>query len=149
MKRITKRNYNYKHKNNIISEISSKKTTIEPGHIVRFNYKGKDVHEPRPMVLILNPNWKGFLHGLALRDISEKDLKKLAGLVTQKVSNKKNLLTKFKIRRKRYNISQPQKFYKRELKRYLNKTGNTPYRIYNVKGISSMNIIDYNFKDMA
>jgi len=28
---------------------------IEAGTIVRFNYRGKDVHEPRPLVLVLNP----------------------------------------------------------------------------------------------
>ena len=53
----------YNHRRNIISEKSTTKMKIVPGAIVRFSYSGKDVNDKRPLVLVLNPRYKGQLHG--------------------------------------------------------------------------------------
>jgi len=34
--------------------------------IVTFSYKGKEVHDPNPLVLVLNKRWLGKLHGINL-----------------------------------------------------------------------------------
>ena len=47
-------NYINIHKRNIISETTTSRSNIEAGQIVRFSYTGKDVHDPRPLVLVLN-----------------------------------------------------------------------------------------------
>jgi len=54
-KKKTKRDYFSQHKKNFLNEAIGNKNKLEPGMIVRFNYRGKDVHEPRPLVLVLNP----------------------------------------------------------------------------------------------
>jgi len=44
------------HKKNILSEAKIPLQEIQSGTIVRFNYRGKDVHDPTPLVLVLNEN---------------------------------------------------------------------------------------------
>ena len=51
--------YRRTHRKNIIKEATISKNKLEPGHIVRFNYGGKKVTTKRPLVLVLNPSYKG------------------------------------------------------------------------------------------
>jgi len=44
------------HKKNILNEAKIPLQEIQSGTIVRFNYRGKDVHDPTPLVLVLNEN---------------------------------------------------------------------------------------------
>ena len=47
--------YDFIHKRNIITEVRTPKVKVEAGSIIRFSYRGIDVHEPRPLVLVLHP----------------------------------------------------------------------------------------------
>ena len=60
----SKKSYDLQHRRNIISEKSTSKMKIVPGSIIRFNYSGKEVNDNRPLVLVLNPRYRGKLHGL-------------------------------------------------------------------------------------
>ena len=85
------------HKGNIISEVAASKGKITSGDIVFFNYSGKKVTTKRPMVLVLHPNWKGYLHGLNLDYIPESTLKKLWELTKITVAGKVQRLVKLRL----------------------------------------------------
>ena len=78
----------YNHRRNIISEKSSSKMKIVPGAIVRFSYSGKDVNDKRPLVLVLNPRYRGKLHGLNVSYIPESVLKQMLDLVRETTQGK-------------------------------------------------------------
>ena len=75
----SKRSYKSLHRRNIISEKSSSKMKIVPGSIVRFSYSGKEVNDSKPLVLVLNPRYRGMLHGLNVSYLTESNLRKLLG----------------------------------------------------------------------
>jgi len=39
---------------------------LRPGMVVSFRYRGIMVHDPTPLVLVLNQEWAGKLHGINL-----------------------------------------------------------------------------------
>jgi len=44
---------------------------VKAGSIIRFDYVGINVHDPRPLVLVLNPKWDKHLHGLNINYLTE------------------------------------------------------------------------------
>mgnify|MGYP001379482840 CR=1 FL=1 len=139
----------YNHKKNILNEVASSKNKIQSGDIVFFNYSGKNVTTPRPMVLVLHPNWKGHLHGLNLDYIPESTLKKLWELTKVTVAGKIERLTKLRLPLLKADIGNPKAFYNSRLKGFLRgslgKTG-VAYRTYTLSGIGSMKKVDYRFE---
>ena len=140
------------HNRNIISEKASSKMKIVPGSIISFGYTGKDVHDSKPLVLVLNPRYKGQLHGLNISYIPESVLKDLWKEVQETVQGKIQRLIKLRLPLLKPDIGNPQKFYHSRLKKFLKgKLGKTSaaYRLYNSSGISGVRIIDYKFKDAS
>lgn len=144
-------NYMNTHRKNFLKEQVSTKRKIEAGHIVRFSYSGKNVHTPRPVVLVLNPDWQKNLHGLTLDYIPESTLQKLYEIIKEtKVGRIKKLLN-LRLPLLKPEIYDPYKFYHSRLKQFIERQfpkGESPYRQFNVSGISNVRIIDYRFKDM-
>ena len=68
--------YRNQHKRRIVQEESAVKEDVKPGHIIRFSYSGKNVTDPKPLVLVLHPNWQGKLHGINIDYIPERILKR-------------------------------------------------------------------------
>ncbi len=147
-KRIVTKDYTPQHKKNIISENRGSKNTIEPGVIVRFNYTGIEVNEPRPLVLVLNPKWKNHLHGIALRILSESELLQLSKLVKFTIAQKANKLLKLRLPKLKADIGNPKSFYESKIKKFLGNKKEPAYRTYTLSGISNIKLIDYRFKDM-
>lgn len=149
----SKTDFTETHKRNILRESRATPSTIKPGHIIRFNYRGvknsKNVHEPRPLVLVLNPRYKGHLHGIALRQLSPRNIKQLANLVRDSIADKAAKYLKLRLPRLRANINDPYKFYHNTLKKFLDKNVKlNPYRTYINSGITSITIVDYKFESM-
>lgn len=140
--------YEFVHKKNIVAKTPIPKVKLETGMIVRFNYKGIDVHEPRPLVLVLNPKWKTHLHGLALRVLSEEELIKLTKMVKVTLTQKAEKLLKLRLNTLKIDIGDPYKFYHKKLKPFISKIDDSCYRTYSLKGISAIKKIDYRFEDM-
>jgi len=145
--------YSEEHKRNILKETRATKSTIQPGHIIRFNYRGvknsKNVHEPRPLVLVLNPRYKGYMHGIALRVLSPKNIKQLAGMVRDSIADKAAKYLKLRLPRLKSNIDDPYRFYHSQLKKFISRSVKvSPYRTYITSGISALNIVDYKFESM-
>lgn len=150
MPRRRQRNYYSSHRKNILSEQVSNKNKLEPGHIVKFRYTGKDVHEPRPLVLVLNPSWEGKLHGLALHTVSEETLNDLYDIVKESLAAKVAKKLKLKWTPIKSDIRNPEDFYERRLKPFIREhfpKGESPYRTYTLKGVKNVRIIDYRFRE--
>ena len=138
------------HKKNIISEKISRLDQLEPGHIVMFNYTGEDVNTRRPLVLVLNPSWKSKLHGIKLDAVPEAALQRLYSLVKEKRMDKIRKLLRLRLTLLSSSIINPERFYKKKIKSWMQrdfKTVGNPYRTYSRKGITSIRLIDYRFKD--
>ena len=140
------------HNKNILNEKASSKSKIVPGSIVRFGYSGKNVHDSKPLVLVLHPRYKGKLHGLNLSYIPESVLKSLWKEVQETVQGKIKRLLKMRLPLLKPDIGNPQKFYHSRLKGFLkSKLGKTSaaYRLYISSNISGVRIVDYKFKDAS
>jgi hypothetical protein len=140
------------HERNIIREDATVNlTTLRPGQIIRFNYKGKHARVSRPLVLILNPQYKGKMHAITLDYISDRLLKILYDLVKEKMSGKIQKLTGLRLPLLKADIGNPQVFYGKQMKRFINtyyKGKESPYRTYEKSGMTNVRVIDYRFKDM-
>lgn len=145
------RNFLNEHRKNIISEKIGKKADLESGHIVMFNYSGKNVKTKRPLVLVLNPNYNGKLHGLKLDAIPEDVLQKLYSIVRETKLDRFRKLIKLRLPLLSSDIQNPKKFYETKIKSFLNRhlprREQTPYRTYDSSEITSLRIVDYRFKD--
>jgi len=143
------------------------KKEIQIGDIIRIDYKGEYATEPQPDIIVLNPSYKRkqdkapMLHGLAIRKLSEYDIKKLKLLIlpstrtftthfTKKEVNRMSTQEKKKlmmlVRRnpsaRRSLINNPYDFYHKTLKKTLfrNFHDDTAYRTYFVKNIRGNNV---------
>jgi len=147
-KKTSTKDFSRQHEKNIEKKIKTTLGKLTPGMIARFNYRGKDVHEPRPLVLILNPRWKNHCHAIALRVLTEAELIQLAKMVKLSVGQKIAKKVKFLRLGTKADIGNPERFYKQKIKPYMRRIDENAYRTYNTRGISNVNIIDYRFKDM-
>lgn len=139
----------YNHRRNIISEKSITKMKVVPGAIVRFNYSGKNVNDNKPLVLVLNPRYRGKLHGLNVSYIPESVLKQMLDLVRETTQGKIQRLIKLRLPLLKPDIGNPYSFYHSRLKGFLkSKLGKTSdaYRTYTYSGVGAIRIIDYKFK---
>ena len=146
------------HKKNIMNEVSVGKPTgsakgvrLQPGHIVRFTYRGEKVSIKRPMVLVLHPKWQGQMHGLNLDYIPQRVLLQLWELTKETLQGKIQKLIKLRLPLLKPDIGNPKSFYYSKLRRFLKgKLGGTSscYRTYNIDKVSALRIIDYRFEDM-
>lgn len=139
------------HESNILREDATVNLTrLRPGQIIRFNYKGKNARVKRPLVLVLNPIYRGKLHAITLDYISDRLLKILYNLVTEKLSAKIRKLTGLRLPLLKADIGNPRAFYEKQMKRFINtyyRGQESPYRTYNRGGMTNVRIIDYRFKD--
>lgn len=148
-------NYINLHKKNYLSEANSTKRQIESGDVVRFVYKGKKVHTEIPTVLVLNPDWKGNLHGLKLDHVSTQKLKFIRNVVVAGKLKETSKQLKLRLPKWDSNIKDPYKFYYEHVRKLLRRhfrtasgkgdKGDSPYRLYNVSGVSHVKKIDYDY----
>lgn len=116
------------------------KSLLQPGMIVTFSYKGIEVHDPNPLVLVLNPKWLGKLHGINLNYCNEREIKAIAKTVVEKISIQQSKLGK------QYKIINPYGFYHTKIKYLLRGMGKSIYRTYFFSGVSQPKLIDYEFQ---
>ena len=142
----------FNHNKNILKEQSASKGKIEPGHIVTFSYSGKEVNTPRPMVLVLHPNYMGKMHALNIEYIPEAVLKQLWNITKVTLQGKIEKLAKLRLPLLKADIGNPQSFYNSRLKGFLKGalgSTNVCYRTYSAGGIGGVKIVDYRFQDSA
>lgn len=139
------------HEENTLSEAVMDIKKLEPGQIVRFNYQGEYSHVKRPLVLILNGNWRGMIHGVILDNINDSILLKLKNIVDVEKSRLTNVLKKLRLSLLKVDIKDPYRFYYKKLQPFIKvnfNSTNTPYRTYFLANVKNLRLIDYRFKDM-
>ena len=116
------------------------KQDIRPGMIISFDYKGVEVNDPHPLVLVLNKRYLRKLHGINLNYCTYAQILKIAKVVNQKISKKQLKL------KQRHEIISPYGFYHSNLKPVLRNLGKSVYRTYTIRGIKSQKLVDYKFQ---
>lgn len=140
------------HERNIVRESVGNFTKLKAGQVVRFNYSGEYTTAKRSLVLILNPRYKGKLHGIVLDNISDVVLAKLKKIVQETTQARIQKLINLRLPLLKADIQDPRRFYETRLRPFI-KTQfrmadkKSPYRTYFVSNIKNLKLIDYRFKD--
>ena len=143
---------------NLIPKQKKSISSLEIGDIVRLTYRNEtgDVHDLKPLILVLNPKWKKHIHAIRLSAITLKELKMLIGIVKPDnldyldeipISDKKAVLKAVFDESKNHEMYRnPLKFYNNTLKKLIHKYADTPYRTYRIDRVSSVaNLYDFKF----
>jgi len=91
------------------------------------------------------------MHAISLDYISDRLLKILYNLVSEKISGKIQKLTGLRLPLLKADIGNPQTFYDKQMKRFIKtyyEAKESPYRTYERKGMTNVRVVDYRFKDM-
>jgi len=138
--------YTAQHKKRITSKQDLLDSEIKAGHIITFRYDSSKSNKD-PIILVLNPDEDGMLHGLVLDYMS----------VTQVNSFKKYIINEMKEENPKSILGMQgsinvltsgnhQTFYKFKLKDYLDRNfKQSVYRTYNVKKAKNTKILTYKF----
>ena len=136
------------HRRNIIDTLTINKNQIEPGDIVEFRYKSKKGNKLE-IVLALNNIMKDSekkLHAIKLENMSLPLFKRLLNEIGNPVlttdTRKNKEITKVILDGD--TESQRQGFYTNTLKKF---TKENIYRTYLGKNITSVKLVEYNFKN--
>ena len=66
----------YSHRRRILNTQPAKIKSLAPGMIVQFGYKGENIFDGRPLILLVwNEFWKGRIHGINLNYLTEYKIK--------------------------------------------------------------------------
>ncbi len=124
------------------------KLNLKPGMIVKFVYRGINNIDPNPFVLILNDNWRGKTHGIALRNLSVRQVQLLMQMIKNKSKTSifKRLSNIFKSKSDKIVIQNPRKFYYSAIKPFLRSAQVNCYRTYFYSRISNIKHISYKFQ---
>ena len=136
------------HRRNIIDTLTINKNQIEPGDIVEFRYKSKKGNKLE-IVLALNNIMKDSekkLHAIKLENMSLPLFKRLLNEIGNPVlttdTRKNKEITKVILEGD--TETQRQGFYTNTLKKF---TRENIYRTYLEKNITSVKLVEYNFKN--
>ena len=87
----------YSHRRRILNTQPAKIKSLAPGMIVQFGYKGENIFDEKPLILLVwNEFWKGRIHGINLNYLTEYKIKLIFGkLITgpEKGVQDDNILT--------------------------------------------------------
>ena len=136
------------HRRNIIDTLTINKNQIEPGDIVEFRYKSKKGNKLE-IVLALNNIMKDSekkLHAIKLENMSlplfKRILNEIGNPVLTTDTRKNKEITKVILEGD--TETQRQGFYTNTLKKF---TRENIYRTYLEKNITSVKLVEYNFKN--
>ena len=124
---------------------------IQPGCVIQFEYT-KSKTDPKPLVLVVNVNYQGELHGINMNYLTRIQAKVISErLGMYKMYSNKNALIEAYDRNYplvRLQMREDKGFYNGTLKPMLKNLVKVPsivYRTYKVGGISSVQLIDYDW----
>lgn len=146
-----KRNYLPQHTKSINGYQTIPLDMTSPGMIARITYTGKKVHDPNPIILVLNSGFEGKVHGLALRFLSPAEMIKLRNILAMTTAQKISVFTHIRFDKfGKVDVTNPYDFYHKRLKYFLKKDiRESCYRTYSIVGISKIKYVDYRFKNMS
>lgn len=141
------RKYTEQHKHKILSKTNTILDRLLPGHVITFEYPDSEKNK-RPIVLVLNPNEKNLLHGLVFDYMTPKQVTDFGKYLLREIKEIEpdELNTNVQTSLYKLSIDNPISFYNFRLKPYLEKRfKQSIYRTYNIKNISNIKVIKYNF----
>ena len=75
----------YNHRRRIVGVQPAKIKALAPGMIVQFGYKGENIFDKIPLILLVwNEYWEGRIHGINLNYLKFTEIKKLFSLLESK-----------------------------------------------------------------
>lgn len=122
---------------------------LKSGDFAIIYYKSKEHGDGERFVLVLNPNWEGYLHAIKLEKI---DRGKILTILRKMGRNKKKSNDKEEknerdekrlARRRAVSIGNPYKFYHLRVKPVIKRLKESPYRTYQIQRIERISKFDY------
>lgn len=110
---------------------------LKSGDFAIINYKSKLHGDGERFILVLNPNWEGYLHAIKMDFIDRGKLLRILKRMGQ--TDKEGRSAK----RRAVAIGNPYKFYHLRVKPVIKKMKDTPYRTYQIKQIDNISKFDY------
>lgn len=141
-------NYINSHRRFITSEKRISKNALVPGAITFFTYIDENKKVSKQLVLVLNPIWRGNMHGLILSEIPPMHVQKLAEAVDVYFSKRLNEMAKLRLPLVKVNLGSPKVFYESYLRGYMKRNLKTveAYREFHLNKMSAVSVVEYRYK---
>ena len=136
-------NFLREHKLNINRKLIIPRYQLQKGMVVSGKYRNQDNISSDYVILVLQPNYEGKLHGLSLGEVDMSTIKDLAKDVGTTIihSNRFRALQIPKL--EMYGSSK--RFYSSKLKATMESQWNNSYRTFDLKNFTSLMLLDYKF----
>lgn len=140
-------NYLPTHKKNFLNEFNVSKFEIQPGAIVKFTYVNEEKEITKPLVVVLNPLYKGNMHAIRIDEVMPDKVQKLVDTIKLWYSRKLEQKVHQRLPLVKVNVGSPRTFYENTLIHVLPRLLKTDdvYREYKLNRVSSLRLIEYRF----
>jgi len=138
--------YITEHRRHISKKNNITKANIVIGNVITFDYNKSETNK-NPMVLVLNENFHGILHGLVINYMTPLEFSKFRKYILTEVKevdqdNKLGLEPSIR----KLSIENPSSFYDARLKYFLKRNiSQSVYRTYKLVDMKNIKIVIYKF----
>lgn len=136
-------NFLREHKLNINRKLIIPRYQLQKGMIVSGKYNSQDNGSSDYVILVLQPNYEGKLHGLSLAEVDLGTIKDLAKDIGTTIIRSNRFRTLQIPKLEMYSSSK--RFYSSKLKATMESQWNNSYRTFDLKNFTSLMLLDYKF----
>lgn len=136
-------NFLREHKLNINRKLIIPRYQLQKGMIVSGKYNSQDNESSDYVILVLQPNYEGKLHGLSLAEVDLGTIKDLAKDIGTTIIRSNRFRTLQIPKLEMYSSSK--RFYSSKLKATMESQWNNSYRTFDLKNFTSLMLLDYKF----
>lgn len=136
-------NFLREHKLNIDRKLIIPRYQLQKGMIVSGKYNSQDNGSSDYVILVLQPNYEGKLHGLSLAEVDLGTIKNLAKDIGTTIIRSNRFRTLQIPKLEMYSSSK--RFYSSKLKATMESQWNNSYRTFDLKNFTSLMLLDYKF----
>ena len=136
-------NFLREHKLNINRKLIIPRYQLQKGMIVSGKYNSQDNGSSDYVILVLQPNYEGKLHGLSLAEVDLGTIKDLAKDIGTTIIRSNRFRTLQIPKLEMYGSSR--RFYSSKLKATMESQWNNSYRTFDLKNFTSLMLLDYKF----
>ena len=136
-------NFLREHKLNINRKLIIPRYQLQKGMIVSGKYNSQDNGSSDYVILVLQPNYEGKLHGLSLAEVDLGTIKDLAKDIGTTIIRSNRFRTLQIPKLEMYSSSK--RFYSSNLKATMESQWNNSYRTFDLKNFTSLMLLDYKF----
>ena len=136
-------NYLNEHKLKVNLKLIIPKYQLQKGMLVSGKYRGQNGKSADYVILVLQPNYEGKLHGLSLNELDPSTVADLAKEVGVTLIRNKRFRTLAIPKLEMYGSSK--RFYHSKLKPTMESQWNDSYRTFDLPNFTSLMLLDYKF----